>query len=240
MKKLNTLLLLIIFTFSLNTGIVHATSKTIAFQDERTIGNFKGVATGGPITIKITMGNKESVRLEGNQDAIADLITEVNDGILTIKPKTKWNDWSRTYNRANVIVYITAKRLTSLTMSGSGNVEVTNKINGAELAITLSGSGTIKAAASVKSFAGMISGSGAVTLAGRSDDANLTLSGSGTFRGKTFFVDKASVQISGSANVYITVASKIEAVISGSGNIYYSGNATVKKTIIGSGNVTKM
>jgi hypothetical protein len=233
MKKLNTFLLFVIFTFSLNTVIAHATSKTTAFQDERTIGNFKGVATGGPITIKITMGNKESVRLEGDQEAIADLITEVNDGILTIKPKTKWNDWSRTYNRANVTVYITAKRLTSLTMSGSGNMEVTNTINGAELATTLSGSGSIKAAA-------MISGSGAVTLAGRSDDANLTLSGSGTFRGKTFSVNKASIQISGSANVYITVASKIEAVISGSGNIYYSGNATVKKTIIGSGNVTKM
>jgi hypothetical protein len=238
MKKLNLLVLLTAMAFGLNAGA--SSLKAIAPQDERTIGNFKGVAAGGPISVKITIGDKESVRLEGDKDATADLITEVKSGILTIRPKTKWNDWSRKYNRASVTVYITARRLSSLTMSGSGSMEVNNSINGSELVTTLSGSGSIKATANVNSFTGVISGSGTVNLTGKSDDANLTLSGSGNFRGKTFSVDKVTVQISGSADVYIRAAQKVEAVISGSGNVYYSGDATVKRTVIGSGNVTKM
>lgn len=240
MKKLNILLLLAILTFSFNSSITYATSKTATFQDERTIGSFKGIATGGPLTVKVTIGNKESIRFEGNKDAIADLITEVNDNILVIKPKTKWNDWSRRYNRPEVIVYITAKRLTSLTLSGSGSLEVENPVNGSDLVTTLSGSGSIKVTANVNSFEGVLSGSGTLNVAGKTTDANLTVSGSGNLRGKSFTADKASVQISGSANVYIKATGKLEAVISGSGNIYYSGDATVKKTVIGSGNISKM
>ncbi|MGY0038743.1 head GIN domain-containing protein [Pedobacter sp. NJ-S-72] len=185
------------------------------------------------------MGNKESLRLEGDQEAISNLTTEINAGVLTIKPKTKWNDWSRRYNRAQVTVYITAKKINSLTMSGSGNIEVENTINSPELVATLSGSGGITATANVKTFTGTISGSGSIKLSGKADDSNLTLSGSGGFKGKDFAVNDLSAQISGSANVYITANKTIEAVISGSGNIRYSGNATVKKTVIGSGSIRR-
>lgn len=211
----------------------------IPAQQEQSVSNFKGVAAGGPLDIKVTLGNTESVRFEGDQDAIAELVTEVVNGILTIKPKTKWNDWSRKHRDANITVFINAKRISSLTMSGSGNLEVTNTINGAELVATLSGSGSIKAAASVKSFTGVLSGSGNISLSGKSEDANLTISGSGSFRGKSFAASKASVQISGSADVFIKATQSLDAVISGSGSVIYSGDATVKKTIIGSGSVSK-
>jgi len=240
MKKLNSLLLLAFLAFSYNANATGPIKIAKSFhEEERPIGSFKGVATGGPLTVKITMGNKESLRLEGDQEAIANLTTEVNAGILTIKPKTKWNDWSRRYNRAQVTVYITAKKISSLTMSGSGNIEVENTINSPELVATLSGSGGITASANVKTFTGTISGSGSIKLSGKADDSNLTLSGSGGFKGKDFAVNDLSAQISGSANVYITVNKTIEAVISGSGNIRYSGNATVKKTVIGSGSIRK-
>lgn len=240
MKKLNSLLLLAFLAFGYHANAAGPIKITKSFnEEERPVGSFKGVTTGGSLTVRITMGNKESLRLEGDQEAIANLTTEVNAGILTIKPKTKWNDWSRRYNRAKVTVYITAKKISSLTMSGSGNIEVENAINSPELVATLSGSGGITASANVKTFTGTISGSGSIKLSGKADDSNLTLSGSGGFKGKDFTVNDLSAQISGSANVYITANKTIEAVISGSGNIRYSGNATVKKTVIGSGSIRK-
>lgn len=241
MKKLNTLLLLAFLSFFAKASTTSSIIISKSFlQDERQIGAFKGIAAGGPLNIQVTIGNKESVRLEGDEEAIADLVTEIKDGILIIRPKTKWNDWSRRYNRPEVTVYITAKRLTSLTLSGSGSLEVENPINGSDLVTTLSGSGSIKATANVSSFEGVLSGSGTLNIAGKTTTANLTISGSGNLLGKSFTADKASVQISGSANVYIKATGKLEAVISGSGNIYYSGDATVKKTVIGSGNISKM
>lgn len=240
MKKLSSLFLIALFISIYSASATEITISSSAQQEDRTTIPFKGVASGGSLKIKITLGNKESIRLEGDADAIADLVTEVKEGILIIKPKTKWNDWSRKYRNADITAYITAKRLTSLTMSGSGSMEVANTINNSELAVTISGSGSIKATANTKSFTGVISGSGSLSLGGKADDANLTLSGSGQFGGKSFTVNDLSVQISGSANVYIAANEKIEAVISGSGNVYYSGNATIQKTTIGSGRVRKM
>lgn len=239
-KKVNILLLLATLTFSYSASASYPVHSLTAPQEEKSVSNFKGIAAGGPINVKVTMGDKEAIRFEGDKDAIADLVSEVTEGILTIKPKTKWNDWSRRYSRPNVTVYITAKRVTSLTMSGSGSMEVYNTINGPELVTTLSGSGNVKAIANVGKFTGVLSGSGTLDIKGKSNDSSLTISGSGNFQGKGFSVNTVSVQISGSADVYIKANTKIDAVISGSGSISYSGDAMVRKTIIGSGSINKI
>ena len=241
MKKIINLLLLALLVFSCQANAYPGNKRSnIVTQEERTVGSFRGIASGGSLTIKVTMGNKESLRFEGDKDAIAELITEVDGGILGIKPKTKWSEWSRRYNRPEIIVYITAKKLNTLTLSGSGSITVTNAITGPDLTTTLSGSGSITTNASVGTFTGVISGSGTVTVTGKADNSTLTLSGSGNFRGKNLTTNKVSVQISGSADVYIRASQKIDAVVSGSGNIYYSGDASVTKTIIGSGNISKI
>jgi hypothetical protein len=244
MKKLNLVFLFVLLSFGHKAKAYYlnkdnVVTRPVSHQEDRTIGNFKGVATGGSLEVKITMGNRESIRLEGDKDAIAELITEVNEGILTIHPKAKWSDWSRRYKRPEITVYITAKRISSLTMTGSGHMEVQNNINANELVTTLSGSGSIKATVIAKSVTGVISGSGGVTLSGRANNSSLTISGSGGFDGKRFSIESLSAQISGSANVYIDVSKSIDAVISGSGTISYSGSPSIKKTIIGSGSIRK-
>lgn len=242
MKKLNILFLLAFLCLYNIAGATESVTITSSFQeDERIVGSFKGIAAGGPLNVKVIMGNnKESVRLEGDEDAIAALVTEIKDGILIIRPKTKWNDWSRRYKNANVTAYISARKLNSLTMSGSGSMSVENTIITSELVATLSGSGSIKAATNCKSFVGVISGSGSLNLKGQASESNLTISGSGNFAGKSFSVDDLSAQISGSASIYINAERSIEAVISGSGNILYTGNAKIQKTIIGSGRIKKI
>ncbi|WP_442589014.1 head GIN domain-containing protein [Pedobacter sp. AW31-3R] len=243
MKKLNTLLLLVLMSMYHIASAKEPvrTGNASLLQEEKPTGSFKGIAGGGPINIKVTLGNKEAIRLEGDQDAIDDLVTEVEKGVLIIRPSTrKWNDWSRRHKNARVTAYITAKKLTSLTMSGSGSLTVENTISTAELVATLSGSGNIKAAANCKSFVGVISGSGSLNVQGQANESNLTISGSGNFAGKSFSVDHLSAQISGSASIYIRAQKSIEAVISGSGNILYTGDATITKTIIGSGRIKKV
>ena len=238
MKKLNIFILLALLTLTINSNASTKPAMNRA-EDERPVSNFKGIAAGGSLDVKITIGNTESLRLEGDKDAIADITTEVIDGILTIKHKTKWNDWARKYGRTKITVYITAKKISSLVMSGSGNMNVENTINSSELSATLSGSGSLTATANVKSLVSTISGSGNVNLSGKTDKLNITISGSGNFRGKDLAANQAAVQVSGSADVKVNVINTLEAVISGSGSVSYTGNPTVKKTIIGSGSVSR-
>jgi hypothetical protein len=216
------------------------TSKTMFFQQSRVVKNFTGVAAGGPIDVIVKLGNTESVRFEGDADAISTLVTEVKSGILIIRPETSWTSWAKKYENKKITAYVTAKTLNSLTMSGSGSLSVSGSVSASELATTLSGSGSITTDVNVQGLTSVISGSGNLNIKGKANKAKVTLSGSGRFAGNGLTVESLSTTISGSGIVNIHAQSKINAVIAGSGQVIYSGSATVEKTVIGSGGVSKI
>jgi hypothetical protein len=242
MKKIFSILcvaLLFTTTFSAiaKTEITISSSK---IADDRDVKNFNGVAAGGPINVVITLGSTESCRFEGDADAISTLITEVKGNVLVIRPQNSWTSWEHKYENKKITAYVTAKTITSLTMSGSGSMSVKGNVNAKSLATTLSGSGTITASANVDDFNAVISGSGKLNVTGSADDAKIVISGSGNFSGKGLSVNNLSTTVSGSGTIDIKADQTIKAVISGSGNVNYSGNATVEKTVIGSGRVRKI
>jgi len=207
---------------------------------EREVKNFTGVATGGPLQVIINLGSKEGLRFEGDAEAIATLVTEVKGNVLIIRPQASWTSWNRKYQHKKITVYISAKNIKSLTMSGNGSITVNGKIKEQSLAATLSGSGNVYADADVNSFTGVISGSGNLNISGSANDANIVVSGSGAFTRKSFTVNRLTSVISGSGAVNITAKDHIETVISGSGALNYSGNASVEKRVSGSGQVRKI
>jgi hypothetical protein len=215
-------------------------SKTVLMQQSRVVKDFKGVAAGGPIDVIVKIGNTESVRFEGDAEAISTLVTEVKSGILIIRPETSWTSWAKKYENKKITAYVTAKTINSLTMSGNGALSVTGAVDGSDLTTTLSGSGSITTDVNVNELTGVISGSGNINIKGKADRAKVTLSGSGRFAGKGLTVESLSTTISGSGIVNIHAQSQINAVIAGSGQVIYSGAASVKKTVIGSGGVSKI
>lgn len=209
-------------------------------DDERIVKNFNGVAAGGPIDVVIKFGDKESIRFEGDQEAISTLISEVRGSILIIRPQNSWKSWAKKYENKKITAYVTAKQISSITMSGDGTITVNGTITAAEFATTLSGSGAIKANVEADKITGVLSGSGSLNLTGKAEEASVTLSGSGSFGSKSLAINSISTRISGSGNVNVQSNGKIKAVISGSGHVYYSGNAEVNETVlIGSGRVSK-
>lgn len=216
------------------------TGKMISVQQEREVRNFKGIAAGGPIDVVVKLGSTESIRFEGDAEAISTLVTEVKGGILIIRPQTSWMSWAKKYEDKKITAYITAKTLSSLTMSGNGSLKVSGSVTGPELTTTLSGSGSITTNVNVNKLIGVMSGSGNLNISGKADNAKVTLSGSGRFSGKGFTVEDLSTTISGSGIINIRAESNINAVIAGSGQVIYSGDASVQKTVLGSGGVTKI
>ncbi|WP_199137797.1 head GIN domain-containing protein [Pedobacter sp. ASV12] len=209
-------------------------------KKQEEVKNYNGVAAGGPIDVIIQLGDSEGIRFEGDADAIASLIVEVKNNVLTIRPENSWNNWSRKYDNRKVTAYIKAKSLKSLTMSGSGKMSVNGTIKGASLSSVLSGSGSISASAQVNKFNGVISGSGSLNFTGSADDASIVVSGSGSFSRKGFSVGTLSTTVSGSGNVNVNAEKEINAVISGSGSVNYSGDPSVQKRVSGSGRVRKI
>lgn len=209
-------------------------------KEDRNVKDFNGVAAGGPINVVITLGNTESLRFEGDADAIATLITEVKGHILVIRPQNSWTSWARKYENKKITAYVSAKTIQSLTMSGNGAMSVKGNVQGKSLTSTLSGSGSITTAIDVDSYIGVISGSGNLNISGKADKATITISGSGSLTKKGLSVGSVSSVISGSGSVYVNAEDHISAVVSGSGSINYSGNATVEQRVSGSGRVRKI
>jgi len=240
MKKILLMLIATAFLAVNFTAQAKILKKVKNPTDERAVKDFTGLVAGGPINVVVKLGNTESLRFEGDEDAIATLVTEVRGGILIIRPENSWKSWEKKYENKKITAYVTAKVLKSITMSGSGSIVVNSTISANSLTLTISGSGSIKASADVGKLTGMLSGSGSFNLSGSAESADVTLSGSGSFAGKNFKVKTLSTRISGSGNLTIYAENNISAFISGSGNVNYYGNAKVDKTVIGSGQVTKM
>ena len=240
LSKLLSLALVLTISAAAHAGTaLKSEPGTVQTQEERQLGSFKGVAISGPIKAFVKMGNEEKIRLEGDPDAVAQLITEIKDGILIIRPKTKWKDWNRKFDNSRVTAHITAKKLSSVTMSGSGSVEVQGPVNSTSLATTLSGSGAMKVPANVNSLTALISGSGNIEISGKANDASITINGSGNFKGNALTVEVAKTKISGSGSIYVKANKKIDAVTSGSGTVYYTGDPTIEKRVVGSGDVRR-
>ncbi|RZL66949.1 MAG: DUF2807 domain-containing protein [Pedobacter sp.] len=244
MKKIFLSFSLIIVLASLSLQPVLADPIVIGLskfkKEDREVRDFNIVAAGGPINVVITLGNTESLRFEGDADAISTLITEVISNKLIIRPKNSWTSWARKYEGKQITAYVTAKTLQALIMSGNGKMSVTNKINSNSLSATLSGSGSITTNIDVNNFVGTISGSGNLNISGTADKASVTVSGSGSLTKKGFSVGTMTSVISGSGSIYVNAEDRISAVVSGSGSINYSGNPEVEQRVSGSGRVRKI
>lgn len=204
------------------------------------VHNFQGLAVQGPIQVFVKMGGTESLRMEGDAEAIASLITEVRGNILVIRPKASITSWAKKYENKKIVAYVNAKNLTSLTLSGDGTIDVSGTINATALATTLSGSGKLSANVSVGALTSVISGSGHLDIKGSADNADVTMSGASRFAGQGLKVDVLNTRMSGAGQIDIHANESIDALISGSAQVNYSGNASVKKRVLGSGGVNKI
>ncbi len=251
MKKIiSATALAVLFVCSVQTSksstlLTAAKSKHFISNDEREVSGFSGISSSGSFNIIITLGDKESLRLEGDPDRLSEIETRVEDGILKIRTKNgnklhNWNWSDGKAGKSKVTIYITAKTLNTLTMGGSGDMKVDGTIKTEHLTTKVSGSGSISFNADVSDYIGAISGSGEINAKGSSQNAKVSISGSGAFGGKEFHSANADVKISGSGDASVYANQNLNASISGSGNIRYGGNPQqVSKDKSGSGRISK-
>ncbi|MEO6520706.1 MAG: head GIN domain-containing protein [Mucilaginibacter sp.] len=213
----------------------------IAFADtqDRHLSNFNAIQLSASYDVYITQSSTESVRVEAPGKLIGKIITEVQGGVLKIysKGQNGWGDWSFSGGKKTVI-YINARDIVSIGISGSGNVYFRNGLTTNNIKIRLSGSGDIFGKLNVKSLELGVSGSGDVKLNGKADVVNATVSGSGDFSGRDLLTQSTTIRVSGSGDATVYASDKIDASVSGSGDIRYGGSPKhVSTATHGSGDI---
>jgi len=213
-----------ILTTALAVMLVITATLTASAQTEQTrkVSDFNGIASTGSFNIHVTMGGTESLKLSAPADIINDIETIVEHNKLAIRFKRDKDGDNKNWNSdgKKIEVYITAKALSSLSITGSGSINV------ADLKTT--------------DMHAAITGSGSIKIDGNAETAHFVVTGSGEISAKGFKTNSASITIAGSGSANIYADKSISASIAGSGSVVYSGNAKVNKmNTAGSGSIRK-
>jgi hypothetical protein len=195
------------------------TSALAQNRETRNVDTFTKISFGVPGKALVSQGASQKVEVEGSKEVLEKIEIVVEGSTLKIRNRDKWSNWS--WGREDrITVFITAKDIRGLNVSGSGDLETQTKIVSGDMEIKVSGSGNIRAEIEANSVDAGVSGSGNLRVRGKANNLSSGISGSGNI------------------DLTIAVADQLETSISGSGNFSASGTASrFKATISGSGTV---
>ncbi|WP_235298008.1 head GIN domain-containing protein [Portibacter marinus] len=203
---------------------------------EKTIelDEFSNIGLGLSANVYLTQGNRQLVKIKGQQNII-DLIEKDVDGDSW---EISFPDKAKVSNYDKLEIYITIQELEGLNIGGSGSILGQNKFkNLNDLKLNIGGSGSIGLELDGADVTCNIGGSGSIKLAGTAESMDANIGGSGSVKAIDLKVQKAKVNTAGSGSVSIDVSDELSATIVGSGGVQYKGNPKINQNVMGSGRI---
>ena len=200
----------------------------------RSIDSFDKVSIGGSFDVNLIDGREGKITIEGEENLLPYIETEVKNGKLKVQFKENTN--IRTTRKLTITIPF--EDIEAVSLGGSGNVTVKKRIEADNASFNIGGSGNIIANVNANTVKASIGGSGNIKLKGKTDNFKCSLAGSGSIKAYDLDANSLKASIAGSGNVQTSVSSKIKASVVGSGSVYYKGNPKhIDTNSIGSGDV---
>lgn len=211
-----------------NGKIVTEKRNTRAYQDIKVTGSFD---------VDLVSGNEGSITIQGEENILPFVKVEVEDNVLKVSTE-KGKNISPSLGK-KIQITIPFESISSVTLSGSGEIKTKNTVKAADFNANLSGSGDLVLDVDTSKFEINLSGSGDVVLTGTTNDFTSKLSGSGDIDASGLKAKNVDVAVSGSGDSKVFCSESLYARVSGSGDIEYKGNPIKKDTKVnGSGEIS--
>lgn len=241
MKKV-TVLLIALLTVGVTSAQwgkkIKGNGKVIT--EERSTGDYNSIAVAGWFDVALVDGREGELTLEGEENLLEYIITEVKNGKLTVKVKKGYYLKSSSWDKGNINITIPFESINALSMSGSGDIVGKKTIKATDFETSMSGSGDMELTVEATNATVSVSGSGDMSLAGTAKNVEIKISGSGDIKAYDLSADNVTATVSGSADIKVTANEVLTARVSGSGDIYYRGNPKkVDSKTSGSGDISK-
>ncbi len=202
----------------------------------RNTSDYDGIQCAGPFDYILVSGTEGNIKIEGEENLLEYIVTEVKNNNLIVKVKNNVN--LKTSMKKGIKVTIPFKDITSISLTGSGDLWNEDLITSDNLEVKLTGSGDIVLKSDTNYIKGSITGSGDLTLNGNTNNLNAEISGSGDIHGFELISKNTEVSITGSGNAKVFCSENFKAKITGSGDITYKGNPKKEDTkVSGSGSI---
>jgi hypothetical protein len=193
--------------------------------EPRALAGFTAIALAAPIRVELTLGDRDSVVLQGDEEQLRAIETSVEDGTLRIrrKPGAPWNlGWGdRNAKMRTVRALVCAKKVEALSIAGSGDIH-SPELRGAALKISVAGSGDV-----------LVGGGNVESLA-------ISIAGSGDIKTAKLDAQHVKVSNSGSGDATVWARQKLSVRVAGSGDVRYYGDPELSTSVVGSGDITRV
>jgi hypothetical protein len=171
-------------------------------SETREVESFDSIDMRGAARLEITVGQPESLVIEGRASSIERGETDVRHDTLYIESKPR--DWFMSNNRRRITVKITVPELESLEVEGGNDVRLTG-FDGGETKIRAAGAAHIIAE-------------------GHLEELTVRMAGAGHGDFSRLVADQAKVIVEGVGSVIVHPKETLDATMNGVGAILYTGN----------------
>ena len=183
-------------------------------KESRKLGDYHAISISVTSMLDAAQGASEPLVLEGDDNVLKVIKTEVKDGVLYI-------DCDKNLLHFNKLSFkVKAPKLDALTLKGTGTASVAS-LNGPAFTLVSKGTGTCN-------------------MSGTVNKLSVDMSGTGTVQAEKLSAKNAVVSISGTGSVKLTATDTLDATIKGTGSIKYAGNPKVTQKILGVGSISKI
>jgi hypothetical protein len=193
---------------------------------EESFTGFDKIQVSHAFQVDVQQGNTYSVivRVDDNLIEYLRFVKEDDALIIGLDPS-----FSSSYSLEDVTMEaeVTMPSLTRVDVSGASGVTVTGFASSENLNVAASGSSSLEGDIEAGDASFHVSGSSKVALSGSARNLTVRASGSSDIDLADFAVIDACVESSGSSEVEVNVAGKLDADATGSSRVYYTGDLTL-------------
>ena len=209
-----------------------------ATTEIRDFDPYDDISVHGSMDVSLVEGSEGSITLKAEENILEYIEVTNNNGKLRIKTKDHVNlrpSWKK-----GIHIEIPVEEVSKISLSGSGEITGALTLKTAALKLSVSGSGDIKVAADATAIKAAISGSGDIEISGKADEFDAAVTGSGDIDAKSLNANNATAHVTGSGDITAYAKNLLTVKIVGSGDVHVNKDvATINKKVVGSGSVSK-
>ena len=180
---------------------------------KRDVASFTSISAEGAFTIEVTCQKNQSLEVEGDDNVLEYVTTEVSSNILRLKN-------TKNYSTSEPVKFrISVPNLEGLSVNGAGHVDIKG-MNNDKFEIDTNGAATI-------------------VVAGTTKLIDVGANGAGKIDAENLHATRGVVDSKGVVRVDLDVTNQLDVTVSGPSTVTYKGDPVVNKTIHGPGKVER-
>lgn len=199
-------------------------------SDSRDVEHFDKIEIDGVFNVFLRQGDTEELLIEADKEVAAHIISKVEQGTLILKMEDN-TDFG---NIDPVKIYVQVRDLQSIHTTGVGTIKCEQALKLDKLTLRCEGVGAIDLNFSANSLIVNSETVGAITLAGKVTEADITHKGVGVLQAFELLTKKLKLTSEGVGAAEVYASESIDINANGVGSVRYKGNPAVK-TIVSEG-----